>query len=116
MVWVGGRLGYFVWEQFVSKPNLPQKPITAPVYCDQKCVVAIFGCISTWSFENRVSKTFCNFSELPLSNSLFTVLFAYVVFSLLVLWLGICVEEDVDRLTILPSSPLIFCPYPQFSL
>ena len=36
-------------------------------------------CNSTWSYENRVSKHFVNLSQLPLSNSLFTVLFAYVV-------------------------------------
>ena len=53
---------------------------------------------------------FCNFSQLPLSNSLFTVLFAYVFF-LLGLWLGICGEVDVDRITILPPSP----PLPIFS-
>ena len=49
---------------------------------------------------------FRNFSQLPLSNSLFTVLFADVVF-LLVLWLGICIEVDVDKTTILlpPSLP-----------
>ena len=51
-----------------------------------------------------------NFSQLALSNSLFTVLFAYVIF-LLVLWLGICVEVDGDRITILPSPSL-----PIFSL
>ena len=40
-----------------------------------------------------------------MSYNLFTVLFAYVF--LLVLWLGICVEVDVDRITILPPpSPL----------
>ena len=37
-------------------------------------------------------------------NSLFTVLFAYVFFFLLVLWLGICAEVDVDRITIFPPS------------
>ena len=31
---------------------------------------------------------------------MFTVLLAYVVFFWLVLWLGICVEMDVDRITI----------------
>ena len=54
------------------------------------------------------------FSQLPLSNSLFTVLFAYVVF-LLVLWLGICVEVGLDRTAILPP-PLRIFPYPQFFL
>ena len=41
------------------------------------------------------------------------MLFAYVVFFLflLVLWLGICVEEDVDRITILPSRPSSLPPY-----
>ena len=34
---------------------------------------------------------------------MFTVLFAYVFF-LLVLWLGICVEVDVDTMTILRLS------------
>ena len=33
-----------------------------------------------------------------MSNSLFTVLFAYVAFFLLVLWLRICVEVVVDRI------------------
>ena len=33
---------------------------------------------------------------------MFTVLLAYVFFFSLVLWLGICVEVDVDRITILP--------------
>ena len=53
---------------------------------------------------------FCNYSQLPLSNSLFTVLFAYVFF-LLGLWLEICVEVDVDRITILPPPPLPPPPY-----
>ena len=45
------------------------------------------------------------------------MLFAFVVF-LLVLWLGFCVEVDVDRITILPPSPpslppsLFFLPLP----
>ena len=43
---------------------------------------------------------------------MFTVLLAYVVFSffLLVLWLGICVEVDVDRITILPPPLPNFFP------
>ena len=43
---------------------------------------------------------------------MFTVLFAYVVFFLLVLWLGICVEVDVDRITILPPLPSRFFSVP----
>ena len=39
---------------------------------------------------------------------MFTVLFAYVVFFLLVLWLGICVEVDVERITFLPPPPVFF--------
>ena len=35
------------------------------------------------------------------------MLLAYVVFFLLVLWLGISVEVDVNRITILPPSPLL---------
>ena len=43
---------------------------------------------------------------------MFTVWFAYVVsFFLLVLWLEICVEVDVDRITTSPPLPLpIFFP------
>ena len=67
---------------------------------------------STWSYENRVSKHF--FSQLPLSNSLFTLLFAYVVFFWLVLWFGICVEVDVDRITILPPFPIFFPTHNSF--
>ena len=39
---------------------------------------------------------------------MFTVLLAYVCFFLPVFWLGICVEVDVDRITILPPLP----PFP----
>ena len=52
---------------------------------------------------------------------MFTVLLAYEVFffcfffCLFVLWLGIGVEVDVDRITILPPLPILF-PYPQFFL
>ena len=65
---------------------------------------------STWSYENRVSKHFVIFRNFPclIAWHMFTVLFAYVVFFffLLVLWLGICVEVDVDIITILPLHPL----------
>ena len=44
---------------------------------------------------------------------MFTVLLAYVVFFLLVLWLGISVEVDVDRITIFPPpSPPDFFSLP----
>ena len=70
----------------------------------------------------RVMKTgltnILQFFSTPLSNSLFTVLFAYVFpFFLLILWLGICVDVDVDRITILTPPPFpapCFFPYPQF--
>ena len=67
---------------------------------------------STWSYENRVSKHFVVFSNFPclIAWHVFTVLFAYVVFFffLLVLWLGICVEVDLDGITISPP------PHPDF--
>ena len=53
--------------------------------------------MSTWMYENRVSKNFASSLNFPCF-SLFTVLFAYVVF-LVVLWLGICVEVAVDRIS-----------------
>ena len=80
-------------------------------------------CTSTWSYENRVSKHVI-FLDFPgPSNSLFTLLFAYVFFFWPCLYLGICVEVDVDRMTILPP-PLpppsqfsaFFRRYPQFCL
>ena len=65
---------------------------------------------------------FCNFSQLRLSNSL-TYVYCFaclcVFFFLPVFWLGICVEVDVDRITILPPPPpslLIFFPCPQLFL
>ena len=55
--------------------------------------------IFTWSYKNRVSKHFVIFLNFPCLIACFTVLFAYVVF-LLVLWLGICVEVDAERIAI----------------
>ena len=42
------------------------------------------------------------------------MLFAYVVFFWLVLWLGICVEVDVDRINILPPLPIFFPTHNSF--
>ena len=55
---------------------------------------------------NRVSKHFVIFLNFPclIAWHMITVLLAYVVFSL-VLWLGICVEVDVDRITLFPPPP-----------
>ena len=39
---------------------------------------------------------------------MFTVLLASVVFFLLVLWLGICIEVDVDRINILNPPPATY--------
>ena len=48
----------------------------------------------------------CPSTCLNLSNSLFTVLSGYVVFFFFAcLWLGICVEVELDRMTILPPAP-----------
>ena len=38
------------------------------------------------------------------------MLFAYIVFFWLALWLGICVEAVVDRITIFPPPSLFFAP------
>ena len=42
------------------------------------------------------------------------MLFAYVVFFWLVLWLGICVEVDVDRINTLPPLPIFFPTHNSF--
>ena len=57
--------------------------------------------IYTWSYENRVSKHFVIFLNLP-------CLIACLLCFLLVLWLGICVEVDVDRITTLAPPPFFF--------
>ena len=66
-----------------------------------------------WSCENRVSKHFVIFLNFPCLIACLLCCFLMSVF-LLVLWLGICVEEYVDRITILPSPATLFFPYPQF--
>ena len=71
-------------------------------------------------YENRYSKhlvIFLNF-PCPIACLLCCLLLS---FFLLVLWLGICVEVDVDRITTLTPPPslspsLFFCPYQQSSL
>ena len=99
-------------------PTIPCGPLFKQIKLFFSGILTVyFNRNYTWSYENRVSKHFVIFSTSPV-NSLFTVLFAYVFFFLLVLWLGICVEVDVDRITILPpplprsllfSLPTILC-------
>ena len=61
-----------------------------------------FFYVSTWSYENRVSKHFV----ISLNFPLFTELFAYVVF-LFVLWfIGLCVDVTVDRISNFYLAPL----------
>ena len=50
-------------------------------------------------------QTFCNFPQLRLSNGLFTELLANVVFFLFVLWLGLCVDVAVDRISRISFFP-----------
>ena len=61
-------------------------------------------CNSTWSYENREGKHFVTFLNFP---CLIACLLCCLLMSLflLVLWLGICVEVDVDGITILPPLP-----------
>ena len=64
--------------------------------------------VSTWSYENLVSKHFVIFLNFP---CLIVCLLCCLLisFCLLVLLLGICVEVDVNRITIVPPSlPLFF--------
>ena len=70
--------------------------------------------IYTWSYENRVSKHFVIFLNFPCLIACLLCCLLMSCFFLLVLWLGICVEVDVDRITILPSPTSLFFPYPQF--
>ena len=71
-------------------------------YCDKSRLNKYIN--STWSHENRVSKHFVIFLNFPcLIACLLCCLLVSFLF-LLVLWLGVCVEVDVDRITILPPS------------
>ena len=62
------------------------------------------------SYKNRVSTHFVIFPNFPclIACLLCCLLMSFFFSFLLVLWLGICVEEDVDRITILPSLPPYF--------
>ena len=68
-----------------------------------------FTSISTWSYKNRVIKQIVIFLNFP---CLIACLLCCLLMSffLLVLWLGICVEVDVDRITILPPLPIFSLP------
>ena len=60
----------------------------------QKSILYTYIHISTWSYENRVSKHFVIFLNFPWLIALFRV----------------CVEVDVDRITMFPPS--LFFPLP----
>ena len=64
----------------------------------------------TWGYEFRVSKHFVIFLNFPclIACSVFFLLIYRSVFFSLVLWLGICVEVDIDRITISPPPPYFF--------
>ena len=66
--------------------------------------------MSTWSYENRVSKHFVILLNFPCLIACLRCCWLMSFFFLLVLWLGICVEVDVDRITILPPPPSLFFP------
>ena len=72
-------------ELVANRTRLFGSPLTARIKSKPRYT-------STWSLKTG-----------SLSNGLFTVVFADVV--LLGSWLGICVEVDEDRITILPSLP-----------
>ena len=80
----------------------------------QKHLAAEMGTLNYfyWSYENRVGKHFVIFLNFPcLIACLLCCLLMWFV--LLVLWLGICVEVDVGRITVfppLPPSQFLFVP------
>ena len=73
--------------------------------------------MSTWSYENRVSKH-CNFSQLPLSNSLimFTDFLVYVVFFVFACFVVRGLYRSGCRQNYYLTPPPDFFPYPQFFL
>ena len=72
-------------------------------YCDKSRLNKYIN--STWSHENRVSKHFVIFLNFPCLIACLLCCLLMSFFFLLVLCLGICVELDVDRITILPAPP-----------
>ena len=60
--------------------------------------------------ENRISKHFVIFLNFPCLIACLLCCLLMSFFFLLVLWLGICVEVDVDRITIIPPPPPSFLP------
>ena len=63
--------------------------------------------ISTWSYENRVSKHVVIFLNFPclIACLLCCLLMSLFFVFLLVFWLGICVEVELDKVTILSPPP-----------
>ena len=80
----------------------------------QKHLAAEMGTLNYfyWSYENRVGKHFVIFLNFPCLIA-FLLCCLLMWFVLLVLWLGICVEVDVGRITVfppLPPSQFLFVP------
>ena len=61
-------------------------------------------------YENRVSKHFVIFLNFPCLIACLLCCLLMLLFFWLVLWLGICVEVDVDRITINPPPYLFSVP------
>ena len=105
--------------------TIPRNKGKLKITCDKKLTTTYFSFKTSrrfwlakstpaWSYENRVSKHLVIFLNFPclIACLLCCLLMSFVclfAFFLLVLWLGICVEVDVDRITILP--PLTCCTF-----
>ena len=97
--------------------TIPRNKGKLKITCDKKSTTTYFSfktppgfwlakSTSTWSYENRVSKHLVIILNFPcLIACLLCCLNMSFFLLLLVLWLGICVEVDVDRITILLSFP-----------
>ena len=72
-------------------------------------IIIIIIIISTWSYENRVRKHFVILSQLPLSNSFFTQLFACL---LLLLFVVRFVVKDLCRTGFKRTFETVYLPPP----
>ena len=101
---------YFKLQRLSLTPSLYVTPSPAPPPKKKGRAFRNIGKkyihISTWSYENRVSKHFVIFLNF-LSLIACLLLFAYGVFFACFVEVGICVEVDVDRITILLSIELL---------
>ena len=116
------RLQLFYTRDVLKHCGAPNSFLLAPADAKVSIPIKVYQTTQQLSIKNQAnkiylelwkpgySKHFVIFLNFPclIAWHMFTVLLAYVVFFLLVLWLGICVEVDVHKITILHFIPMFY--------